>query len=345
MKDSAYKKAGVDVAAGEALVEAIKPCIKATNRSGVMGGIGGFGALFDPKAAGYEDPILVSGTDSVGTKLKIAIETGIHDTIGIDAVAMCVNDVLVQGAEPLFFLDYFASGTLEPNTVKTVISSVAKGCTESGCALIGGEMAEMPGLYAKGDYDLVGFCVGAANRDSLITGQDIKEGDVIIGLASNGVHSNGFSLVRKIVKDLGLSYNSPAPFEENKTIGQALLTPTRLYVKPVLTALKKYGASITGMSHITGGGITGNISRVVPKGLSAVINQNSWPRQEVFKWLQSKGGISNNDMLSTLNCGIGFALVVEKNAADGIFETLTKAGEKVYKIGEITKGAQRVCIK
>lgn len=337
MKESAYKKAGVDVAAGEALVDAIKPYVKATNRSGIMGGIGGFGALFDPKAAGYEDPILVSGTDSVGTKLKIAIDTNSHSTIGIDAVAMCVNDVLVQGAEPLFFLDYFASGALEKDVVKTVIKSVAEGCSISNCALIGGEMAEMPGLYAKGDYDLVGFCVAATARENLITGENVGEGDVILGLESSGLHSNGFSLVRKIINDAGLNYNSKTPFSSDSTLGQELLVPTRIYVKPVLEALKTHRNSINGMSHITGGGLYSNIERVVPSGLKLAIDENSWEKPQIFKWLQETGDVDDEDALTTWNCGIGFALIVSSEEADTISQTLTKLGEKVHKIGRIEK--------
>ena len=355
-QNSAYKDAGVDIDAASELVEDIKPAIRNTSRLGTMDGFGGFGALFDPKAAGYEDPILVSSTDGVGTKIKIAIDSDTHNTIGIDAVAMCVNDLVVQGAEPLFFLDYFATGKLENTVAKDVIESVAKGCQIAGCALIGGETAEMPGLYADGDYDLAGFTVGAVNRDSVITGQDIKEGDVILALASNGVHSNGYSLVRKIIADAGHSYDADCPFQmmmidqdqdiEKQTLRKAeklidaLLAPTRIYVKALLQALEVKSESgtpaIKGMAHITGGGLTENIPRVIPDGLKANIDASSWPLPEIFKWLKAEGNLDNDDLARTLNCGLGMIVICDPDKAAVVERSLSDAGETVYTIGEIS---------
>jgi len=327
-ESNAYKEAGVDIDAAAALVEDIKPHIKKTHRSGVMSGIGGFGALFDLKETGYKDPIMVSGTDGVGTKIKIAIDTDTHDTIGIDAVAMCVNDIIVQGAEPLFFLDYFATGKLETHVAEAVIKGVAKGCEESGCALIGGETAEMPGLYAGGDYDLAGFSVGAVERDEMITGEAIKEGDVILGLASSGLHSNGFSLVRKILEKDPDTY-SP----------QELLTPTRLYVKSILEALKIKGddgkAAIHGMAHITGGGLWENVPRVLPETLAAVIDCKSWDLPPVFNWLKEAGNLKPMDLATTLNTGIGMVVICDSAHADALAEQFKSTGEKVFKIGAI----------
>lgn len=349
-KTSAYAQAGVDIDAAAELVEDIKPAINKTRRSGVMSGIGGFGALFDPKAAGYTDPILVSSTDGVGTKIKIAIDNDIHNTIGIDAVAMCVNDLIVQGAEPLFFLDYFATGKLKNAVAQAVIESVAKGCEISGCALIGGETAEMPGLYADGDYDLAGFTVGAVNRDSVITGETISEGDVILALASNGIHSNGYSLVRKLVKDNNISYQDAAPFKMTvrvqdgkdftaKTVLDALIAPTRIYVKQLLEALKIKSAdgksAIKGMAHITGGGLTENIPRVLPDNTMACIDALSWDLPPVFKWLKALGNIESSDLARTLNCGIGMIVICDKNESDRIEKTLKDAGEIVYRVGVI----------
>ncbi len=357
-KISAYKQAGVDIDAAADLVENIKPAIKNTARSGMMSGIGGFGALFDPKAAGYDDPILVSSTDGVGTKIKIAIDSDKHDTIGIDAVAMCVNDLVVQGAEPLFFLDYFATGKLENNVAQAVIEGVAKGCEISGCALIGGETAEMPGLYADGDYDLAGFTVGAVNRGDLITGEDIAAGDVILALASNGVHSNGYSLVRKIIADTpDVEYDFPCPFHMNvvtqdkdvtkqtvlpaENLVDALLAPTRIYVRSLLTALKIKSENgkpaIRGMAHITGGGLTENIPRVLPEGAAAKIDAAAWELPEVFKWLKNKGGLDNHDLARTLNCGIGMVVICDPAKANEIEKTLISTGETVYRIGEIVE--------
>ncbi len=355
---SAYKEAGVDIDAAADLVEQIKPAIKKTMRSGVMSGIGGFGALFDPKAAGYDDPVLVSSTDGVGTKIKVAIDSDRHDSIGIDAVAMCVNDLVVQGAEPLFFLDYFATGKLENEVAKAVIEGIAKGCEISGCALIGGETAEMPGLYAGGDYDLAGFTVGAVNRDSLITGDKVKEGDVILGLASNGVHSNGYSLVRKIIKDTqGFNYDSALPFDmsiamqdsdiekqvtiEAKTLGDALLAPTRIYVKALLKALEikaeDGSPAIKGMAHITGGGLSENIPRVLPDGLAADIDVSSWDLPPIFKWLKELGRLENSDLARTLNCGIGMIVICDPKHASDITKSLSDNGENVFSIGKISK--------
>lgn len=342
MKDSAYKQAGVDIDEAAELVERIKPHIKKTNRSGVMSGIGGFGAMFDLKETGYKDPVLVSSTDGVGTKIKIAIELDHHDTIGIDVVAMCVNDLIVQGAEPLFFLDYFATGKLVNDVAEDVIAGVADGCTQAGCALIGGETAEMPGLYADGDYDLAGFTVGAAERDQIVTGDSICEGDVILGLASNGIHSNGFSLVRHLIKTTqGYDYDSVVPFEDNLTIGELALMPTRIYVKSVLEALNIKNAegtpAIKGMAHITGGGIFENVPRVLPEDCMARIDVSTWELPAIFRWLSEIGGVGNDDMARTLNCGIGMVVVCAPEHADALTSTLKAQGETVYTIGAIEK--------
>ncbi len=362
LQDSAYKQAGVDIDAAAELIERIKPAIKKTTRDGVISGLGGFGALFDLKKAGYHDPILVSSTDGVGTKIKIAIDSNTHDTIGIDAVAMCVNDLIVQGAEPLFFLDYFATGKLENNIAQQVIEGVAKGCEIAGCALIGGETAEMPGLYADGDYDLAGFTVGAVNRDELITGEAIKEDDIILGLASNGVHSNGYSLVRKIIQtSQGFEYDSPVPFsmhiikqdkdieKQNKvkpeTLKEALLAPTRIYVKSLMQALKIKGAdnkpAIKGMAHITGGGLTENIPRVLPEGLMAHIDASTWELPTIFSWLKELGAVNEHDLARTLNCGIGMVVVCDPKKADEIAKSLISTGETVYRIGKIKRQERR----
>jgi phosphoribosylformylglycinamidine cyclo-ligase len=351
MTQNAYKDAGVDIEAGNALVERIKPAIKATNRSGVMSGIGGFGALFDPKAAGYQDPIMVSATDGVGTKLKIAIDTGLHDTVGIDLVAMCVNDLIVQGAEPLFFLDYFASGKLNVDHAEAVIKGIAKGCEIAGCALIGGETAEMPGMYAEGDYDLAGFTVGAVERDKIVTNERVQEGDVVIGLASSGLHSNGYSLVRKIVKSTqGYDYASAAPFDSTKTMGETLLTPTKIYVKSVLEALnikREDGTqAIKAIANITGGGLLENIPRSLPEGLGAVIDTNNWELPAIFQWLAEAGDINADDMALTLNCGIGMIVICDNNDTKKIMENLKENGETAMKIGYIENcdGNERVTL-
>lgn len=344
MKEDAYKNAGVDIEAAAGVVEKIKPKIRETARPGVMSGIGGFGALFDLKETGYKDPVLVSATDGVGTKIKIAIEMDRHDMIGIDAVAMCVNDIVVQGAEPLFFLDYFATGKLIQSMAETVIGSVAEGCAMAGCALIGGETAEMPGLYAPGDYDLAGFAVGAVERDRIITGEHIKPGDAILGLASNGIHSNGFSLVRKLIKTTqGFTYESPAPFEPSLSLGDILLTPTRIYVKALLAALQKKAQDgkplIKGMAHITGGGLYENIPRILPAGTAAHLDATTWRFSPVFSWLKNIGALGSREMATTLNCGIGMVVICAPENVETLTETLKSEGETVYQIGEIIKKA------
>ncbi len=335
MKQNAYKEAGVDIDAGDALVDRIKPLAKATNRPGNMGGIGGFGAFFDVKGAGYKDPVIVSSTDGVGTKLKIAIETNQHSTIGIDLVAMCVNDILVQGAEPLFFLDYFASGKLDVDTAEQIIGGIAEGCRQANCALIGGETAEMPGMYHGKDYDLAGFSVGAVERDAIITGEDITEGDIVIGISSSGVHSNGYSLVRKIVSDAGLGFNDPAPYSNGETIAQSLLTPTKIYVRALMPLIKKPG-TIKGMAHITGGGLLDNIPRVLPDGIGVRLDANAWEKPPVFSWLQSQGGVDPHEMARTLNCGIGMVVICAAGKEQSILEQLAGAGEKAAIIGITT---------
>jgi phosphoribosylformylglycinamidine cyclo-ligase len=327
-----YRAAGVDIEAADALVETIKPLARATNRAGVVGGLGGFGALFDLKAAGFADPILVSGTDGVGTKLKVAIETGIHDTVGVDLVAMCVNDVVVQGAEPLFFLDYFAVGKLDPRQAREVIAGIASGCNEAGCALVGGETAEMPGLYRDGDYDLAGFAVGAAERGHLLP-RGVVAGDTVLGLSSSGVHSNAFSLVRRLVEVSGLSWGAPAPFDPEVTLGQALMTPTRIYV-PALLALHRAGL-LKAAAHITGGGLPGNLPRVLPDDTVATL-EPYWSIPPVFGWLARTGGIASEEMLRVFNCGIGMAIVVADPEA--ATELLRGQGESVARIGQITAG-------
>jgi phosphoribosylformylglycinamidine cyclo-ligase len=314
-------------------VEAIKPLAKATARAGSDAGLGGFGALFDLKAAGYRDPILVATTDGVGTKLKLAILTGRHDTIGIDLVAMCVNDLIVQGAEPLFFLDYFATGKLEVATARRVLAGIADACREVGCALIGGETAEMPGMYAAGDYDLAGFAVGAVERGAALDGSGVEAGDIVLGLASSGVHSNGFSLVRRIVEQSGLAYDAPAPFAPARTLGDALLTPTRLYVKSCRAALATGG--IRALAHITGGGLLENIPRVLPGALAAELDARAWPLPPVFRWLADTGRIAPVEMARTFNCGIGMIAVAEAAAVERISAALVAAGEAIYRIGRI----------
>ncbi|MGO1117150.1 phosphoribosylformylglycinamidine cyclo-ligase [Rhodovibrionaceae bacterium A322] len=328
-----YRDAGVDIDAGNDLVDAIKPLAKSTDRKGTLGGLGGFGALFDLKAAGFKDPLLVSGTDGVGTKLKVAITAGKHDTVGIDLVAMCVNDLIVQGAEPLFFLDYYAVGALDPKVGRDIIAGIAEGCRQAGAALSGGETAEMPGMYAEGDYDLAGFCVGAVERDELLDGSAVSDGDVVLGLASDGLHSNGFSLVRRVVEVAGLSYDSPAPFAPEQDLGSALLTPTRIYVASCLKAIKAGG--VHALAHITGGGLDENLPRVLPDGLAASLDAQSWERPAVFDWLAKAGGIQESEMTRTFNCGIGMALVVAADQADSLTALLRDAGETVSTIGQI----------
>ncbi|MGR3622457.1 phosphoribosylformylglycinamidine cyclo-ligase [Pseudophaeobacter sp.] len=330
-----YADAGVDIDAGNALVDRIKPAAKRTNRSGVMSGLGGFGALFDLKDAGYSDPILVGATDGVGTKLRIAIDTGVVDGVGIDLVAMCVNDLVCQGAEPLFFLDYFATGKLETETAARIIEGIAEGCVRSGCALIGGETAEMPGMYPKGDFDLAGFAVGAMERGTALPA-GVVEGDVLLGLASDGVHSNGYSLVRKIVELSGLGWDADCPFATG-TLGEALLTPTRLYVKQSLAAVRAGG--VHALAHITGGGLTENLPRVLPEDLGADIDLNAWELPGVFKWMADVGGIAEAEMLKTFNCGIGMILSVSADRADELVAVLQDEGETVSRLGTVTAGA------
>lgn len=328
-----YRQAGVDIDAGNALVEKIKPLAKATARAGTASGIGGFGALFDLKAAGYTDPVLVSTTDGVGTKLKLAIDTGYFDTIGIDLVAMCVNDLIVQGAEPLFFLDYFATGKLDVAKGEAIIKGIADGCRESGCALIGGETAEMPGMYHGDDFDLAGFSVGAAERGKLLPSDDIKAGDVLLGIASSGFHSNGYSLVRKVAAATPL--NAKPPFaSEKKTFGEALLMPTKLYVKSLLATIRETG-SIKALAHITGGGLTENLPRVLPESLGATIRLGSWELLPCFEWIQRDGNIEQSEMLRTFNCGIGMIAVVSAAQKEAVKKCLEKNGESVFEIGAL----------
>ncbi len=329
-----YAKAGVDIDAGNALVEAIKPLAKATARAGAGAQLGGFGALFDLKAAGFDDPVLVAANDGVGTKVKIAIEAGHHTTIGIDLVAMCVNDLIVQGAEPLFFLDYFASGKLDLAIARDVVAGIAAGCTEAGAALIGGETAEMPGLYAAGDYDLAGFAVGAAERGTLLPRSDIKAGDVLIGVAASGVHSNGFSLVRRLVADAGLSWDAPAPFAPGRPLGEALLEPTRIYVKPLLAAFRETGA-VKALAHITGGGLPENLPRVLPAALAAEIDLTKIAAPPVFGWLARLGGIAETEMLRTFNCGTGMIAVCADTDAAALCGFLERKGETATVIGRL----------
>ncbi len=330
-----YADAGVDIDAGNEMVNRIKPLVRATRRPGADGEIGGFGGLFDLKAAGFTDPVLVAANDGVGTKLKVAIESGLHDTVGIDLVAMCVNDLVVQGAEPLFFLDYFATGKLDPDQGAAIVGGIAKGCSESGCALIGGETAEMPGMYRDGDYDLAGFAVGAAERGHLLPSGDLAEGDVLLGLASSGVHSNGYSLVRRIVEMSGLGYDAPAPFDVSQSLGEALMTPTRIYVKPILSAIRETGA-IKALAHITGGGFPENLPRVLPEGLAADIDLGSMTVPPVFSWLARTGGVEPQEMLRTFNCGVGMVLVTAPDEAERLTRALESAGETVVRLGQLS---------
>jgi len=343
MAQATYQQAGVDIDAGNALVERIKPLAKATRRLGSVDDLGGFGALFDLKKAGYEDPLLVSSTDGVGTKLAIAQAAGKHDTIGIDLVAMCVNDLLAQGAEPLFFLDYFATGKLAVDVAEQVIKGIAEGCKQAGCALIGGETAEMPGMYPEGEYDLAGFCVGAVDRSAVLP-VNVVEGDVLLGLASSGVHSNGYSLVRHIMGLQKLTFADKAPFDTSKTLGEALLPPTKIYVKACLAVLKAHKGAIHAMAHITGGGLPENLPRVLPKTLAAEIDSKAWARPAVFDWLQAAGNVPQDDMWRTFNCGIGLVVVVAKDQAKDVVATLTQAGETVYELGRLVPRADKAVI-
>jgi len=331
-----YADAGVDIDAGEMLVDAIKPLAKSTRRPGAEASLGGFGALFDLKAAGFEDPLIVATTDGVGTKLKIAIETGRHDGVGIDLVAMCVNDLLAQGAEPLLFLDYYATGKLEIDAAKRVVAGIAEGCRQAGCALVGGETAEMPGMYQGGDYDLAGFSLGAVERGHALPYLDRQAaGDIIIGLASSGPHSNGYSLIRKVVEKSGLSWGDDAPFARDRTLAQALMEPTRIYVKPVLPLMK--AGLVKGAAHITGGGLIENPPRCIAEGLEPRFDWSAWSLPPVFAWLQEIGGIDDHELRRTFNCGIGFVLIVGPEAATPVLATLLNAGEDPIVVGELTK--------
>ena len=338
-----YKDAGVDIDAGHRLVERIKPLAGATARPGALGGLGGFGGLFDLAAAGYGDPVLVAATDGVGTKLKIAIEAGRHDTVGIDLVAMCVNDLVVQGAEPLLFLDYFACQRLDVDQAAAVVAGIAEGCRQAGCALLGGETAEMPGLYAGGDYDLAGFALGAVERDRLIDGRHVQAGDRVLGLAASGLHANGFSLIRRLIADLGLDLAGPAPFAPGQRLADALLTPTRIYVPAALAAIA--AGRVTALAHITGGGLVENLPRVLPAGLGAELDAGTWALPPVYAWLAGNGWIAPDEMLRTFNCGIGMALVVAAPDVAAVTRVLVAAGEDVVAIGRITADGPGVRVR
>jgi phosphoribosylformylglycinamidine cyclo-ligase len=340
-----YAEAGVDIGRGNAFVEAIKPLVRSTTRPGADTEIGGFGGIFDLKAAGFHDPLLVAANDGVGTKLKIAIDTGIHDTIGIDLVAMCVNDLVVQGAEPLFFLDYYATGRIDPSVGEDIVRGIAEGCRQAGCALIGGETAEMPGLYAEGDYDLAGFAVGAVERDRLLPRRDIAAGDVLLGLAASGVHSNGYSLVRRIVADCGLRWQDPAPFDAATPLGRALLEPTRIYVKSVLTTIARAPDGVKALAHITGGGLTENLPRVLPADVTAEIDLESFALPPVFAWLRDVAGIEGAEMLRTFNCGIGMVVVADPGRADATEAVLREAGETVHRLGRLVAGRDGAAVR
>jgi phosphoribosylformylglycinamidine cyclo-ligase len=335
-KGLTYAESGVDIDAGNRMVDLIKPLVKATARPGADAEIGGFGGLFDLKRAGFKDPVLVAATDGVGTKVKIAVETGIHDTIGIDLVAMSVNDLVVQGAEPLMFLDYFACGKLDPKLGASVVAGVAKGCKEANCALIGGETAEMPGVYQGGDYDLAGFAVGAVERNMVLPRPDLRAGDVVLGLASSGVHSNGYSLFRKVVQKTKLKWTAPAPFDKKQKLGKAALTPTRIYVKSCLAAIRETKA-VKALVHITGGGFPDNIPRVLPSGMGVRLDLARVPVLPVFKWLANAGNIAEREMLRTFNCGVGMILIVEPRAANAIARVLRREGETVMILGEVIR--------
>lgn len=329
-----YSDAGVSIDAGDRLVDMIKPLVKSTRRAGADGSIGGFGGAFDLKAAGFKDPVLISGTDGVGTKLRIAIDTGVLDTVGIDLVAMCVNDVLANGAEPLFFLDYYATGKLDTQSAKAVISGIAEGCRQSGAALIGGETAEMPGMYEGDDFDLAGFVVGAAERDQMLPRHnDMTAGDLLIGVASSGPHSNGYSLIRKIVEVSGLSWDAPSPFAEGQTLGQSLMTPTKIYIKTALPLIRD--RLVSGLAHITGGGLTDNAPRMLPDTLTPDFDFEAWPRPAVFQWLQETGNVAESEMRRAFNCGIGLVLCVKPQDAPVVLERLLESGETAWVIGQL----------
>ncbi|HWJ71397.1 MAG TPA: phosphoribosylformylglycinamidine cyclo-ligase [Sphingobium sp.] len=333
-----YAQAGVDIAAGNALVRAIAPLAKATRRPGAAADLGGFGGFFDLRAAGFTDPLLVAANDGVGTKLKLAIDSGKHDTVGIDLVAMCANDLIVQGAEPLFFLDYFATGKLDNIVAERVIAGIAEGCKQAGCALIGGETAEMPGMYADGDYDLAGFCVGAVERSEVLTADKVAAGDVILGLASSGVHSNGYSLVRRLAADKGWKLDRPALFDADILLIDALMAPTRIYVKALLPQVR--AGKVHAMAHITGGGLLENLPRVLPEGLHAHVDADLWPQSRLMAFLQAQGHIEPGEMARTFNCGIGMAVVVPAGEVEAVTAALTEAGETVHRIGDIRPGAK-----
>ena len=332
-----YRDAGVDIKAGESLVERIKPLVQKTQRPECLGNIGGFGGLFELPIDRYRRPVLVSGTDGVGTKLKLAVILDRHDTIGIDLVAMCVNDVLVLGAEPLYFLDYFATGSLSPEHAQSVIAGIASGCETAGAALIGGETAEMPGMYSPGDYDLAGFCVGVVEKDQIIDGSHIRAGDQVLGLASSGLHSNGYSLARAVLERSSATLDHPIG---ETTLGEALLAPTRIYVRPILALLK--AVPIHGIAHITGGGLPGNIPRILPDNCDCRIDATAWPRPEIFQWLQSEGSIDDTEMLRTFNCGIGLVIIVSSDTAAQAHEMLKASGETVYRLGEVQAGGRGI---
>jgi len=338
-----YAKAGVDIAAGNALVRAIAPLAKSTRRPGANAELGGFGGFFDLKAAGYDDPLLVAANDGVGTKLKLAIDYDRHDGVGIDLVAMCANDLIVQGAEPLFFLDYYATGKLESGIAERVIAGIAEGCRQAGCALIGGETAEMPGMYADGDYDLAGFCVGAVERTQALTGNKVKAGDVLLGLASSGVHSNGYSLVRRLAADKGWKLNRPALFDNEVLLIDALMAPTRIYVKPLLPLVRE--GRIHALAHITGGGLLENIPRVLPIGTHAVVDADAWEQPRLMAFLQAQGHIEPGEMARTFNCGVGMVLAVDEGEAAAVIAALEGAGETVFRIGVIEAGDKGCTVK
>lgn len=338
-----YAQAGVSIAAGNALVRAIVPLARSTRRPGADADLGGFGGVFDLKATGYKDPLLVAANDGVGTKLKLAIESGRHDGVGIDLVAMCANDLIVQGAEPLFFLDYYASGKLDPATAEAVIASIAEGCRQAGCALIGGETAEMPGMYADGDYDLAGFCVGAVERENLLDGGKVAAGDVILGLASNGVHSNGFSLVRRLAADKGWKLERPALFDQEVLLIDALMAPTRIYVKSLLPLVQ--AGKIHGLAHITGGGLLENIPRVLPADCHATVDADAWPQPRLMAFLQAQGNIEPEEMARTFNCGIGMVAIVAEAEAMAVTSALEAAGESVFRIGAVGEGPRGCTVR
>lgn len=338
-----YAQAGVSIAAGNAFVRAIAPLARATRRPGADADLGGFGGFFDLKAAGFNDPLLVAANDGVGTKLKLAIDSGRHDTVGIDLVAMCVNDLIVQGAEPLFFLDYYASGKLDVDTATAVVASIAEGCRIAGCALIGGETAEMPGMYSDGDYDLAGFCVGAVERDAVLTAGRVADGDVILGLASSGIHSNGYSLVRRLAADKGWKLDRPALFDQDVLLIDALMAPTRIYVASLLPLVR--AQRVHALAHITGGGLLENIPRILPEGLHAYVDADQWPQPRLMAFLQAQGGIEPEEMARTFNCGIGMAVIVAAEDVDRVTADLTAAGETVHRIGHIAAGARGCTVR